>query len=80
MVDATIVLQHVEQRKTCGEILSNHLGAVDLKRRSRLSEHEETSGMVDLTVDEDDCLDPGIPNAVSRMRFRKVFELCSYIR
>jgi len=35
--------------------------------------------VVDLTVDEDDRLDSGIPNALPRMRFRKILELSSNV-
>ena len=40
MIDAAVVLQHIEERETGGEILANHFGAIDLKRYGGLPQHQ----------------------------------------
>ena len=79
MIDAAVVLQHIEERETGGEILANHFGAIDLKRYGGLPQHQQTGGVIDLAVDQNDRFDSCIADTLSRMGLRKVLKLIANV-
>ena len=74
MVDGAIMLQHFENRKAGAEILFHHVATINIQRFA-FSEHQQTGGVVDLTVDQHDRFDAGIAYALPGLNGGKGFEL-----
>src|SRR5439155_26680763 len=77
-VNPAVVLKDVEYRVPGGEILPSHIGRIDLQRPA-LSQHEQTSRVIDLSIHQDHCAYCRVAYGSPRLQFRKCAQLRKYI-
>ena len=72
---AAVVAEDAKQRVAGGEVLMDHVGAVERQRLASLAQHEQPRGVVDLRIDQDHGFDAGITQRPRRLQFRVLFQL-----
>ena len=70
--------QDVEQRIPRGQILSHHLGTIDVQGLA-LAQHQQPCGVVDLTINQHNANNGGIANGASGLHGWKRLELRSNV-
>src|SRR5213594_930620 len=78
-VNPAVMLKDVEYRVPGGEILPGHIGRIDLQGPA-LSQHEQTSRVIDLSIHQDHCAYCRVAYGSPRLQFRKCAELLKYVR
>src|SRR5262249_8356650 len=78
-MNPAVVLENVEHRVSGGEILPSHIGGIDLQRLA-LSQHEQSSCVIDLGIDQHYPAYCCIAQGSSWLQFWKRAELRKYIR
>src|SRR5438876_11304574 len=73
-MNPAVVLKDVEYRVPGGEILPSHIGRIDLQGPA-LSQHEQTSRVIDLSIHQDHCAYCRVAYGSPRLEFRKCAEL-----
>src|SRR5207247_9692309 len=77
-MNPAVVLKDVEYRVPGGEILPSHIGRIDVQGPP-LSQHEQTSRVIDLSIHQDHCAYCRVAYGSPRLQFRKCAELREYI-
>lgn len=71
--------EHVEQRKAGAQVLMHHVGTPDLMRAA-FAQAEQAGGVIDLAVEQDDGLYPGVTQGTARLHGRKALQLRTDVR
>lgn len=80
VLQATVpVAEHVEQRKTGGQVLMHHLGTPDLMRAA-FAQGQQTGAMVDLAIEQDDAGDGSVTQLARWLQRRKGLDLRTDVR
>nr|GFD53962.1 hypothetical protein [Tanacetum cinerariifolium] len=72
------VLEHVEQRETCGEVFVDHVGAPDLVRTA-FAQAQQAGGVVDLAVHQNDRADARVAQAAIGLHGGEALQLSANV-
>src|SRR5262249_10461059 len=73
---SAIMSKDVEDRVAVSEIGADFLGAPDPQGTAGLAQHEQSHGVVDLSVDQHDALDRAVARSAPAVQGRVGLQLC----